>query len=393
MSIKKTFFVIKLSDKILLIFFTFSSVAIFFVTYILEGSWQQFFILISFVYMISFVFTFIVSRNFSKSLIELAFKVQEMGAGNLSKRLVTTRKDEVGQLINSLNELMTRLQTGVAIDVSKRREIHRAKTDFVSLAAHQLRTPLSIVKWYSDYLLAGDAGRFNDEQLKYLNEIFHSNQRLIDLVNSLLDASRIDLGTFIIEPKPTDIIERSETALSKFYQEISKKKIKLDKQYDKFDLLNLDPRLIQIVFENLISNAAKYTPEGGRIRLVVKKTEKDIFIKVSDTGIGINREDQPKVFTKLFRSAEAKKIEADGSGLGLYIVKAIVEKSGGKIWFESPSLELLLEERQSAKRPIDKRNLGTTFYITIPLKGMRPKTGTKKLENLKNNNLPKAKVR
>lgn len=384
MSFKKKFFVVKLSDKILLIFFVFSTVALFLVATILGGSWQQLFTLITVVYAATFVFTYVVSSNFSKSLTDLSFKVQEMGAGNLSKRLTTDRKDEVGQLINSLNELMSRLQSGVAVDVSKHKELSRAKTDFVSLAAHQLRTPLSIVKWYSDYLLSGDAGKFNTEQSKYIQEIFHSNQRLIDLVNSLLDASRIDVGTFIIEPKPTDIIERAETALSKFYPLLEKKNIKLEKQYDKFSKMNLDPRLTQIVFENIIANAAEYTPIGGRIRLIVKKTDKDVFIKVSDTGYGIPREEQPKIFTKLFRGDKAKKLEADGSGLGLYIVKAIVEKSGGKIWFESPSLDLLLEEKQTADDlPLDKKNMGTTFFVTIPLKGMRPKAGTKKLENLK----------
>lgn len=384
MSFKKKFFVVKLSDKILLIFFVFSTVALFLVATILGGSWQQLFTLITVIYAATFIFTYVVSSNFSKSLTDLSFKVQEMGAGNLSKRLTTDRKDEVGQLINSLNELMSRLQSGVAVDVSKHKELSRAKTDFVSLAAHQLRTPLSIVKWYSDYLLSGDAGKFNTEQSKYIQEIFHSNQRLIDLVNSLLDASRIDVGTFIIEPKPTDIIERAETALSKFYPLLEKKNIKLEKQYDKFSKMNLDPRLTQIVFENIIANAADYTPIGGRIRLIVKKTDKDIFIKVSDTGYGIPREEQPKIFTKLFRGEKAKKLEADGSGLGLYIVKAIVEKSGGKIWFESPSLDLLLEEKQTADDlPLDKKNMGTTFFVTIPLKGMRPKAGTKKLENLK----------
>ncbi|MCX6796172.1 MAG: HAMP domain-containing sensor histidine kinase [Candidatus Falkowbacteria bacterium] len=378
------FLALKLSDKILLIFFIFSTLALFLVAVILGGSWQQLLIIISITYAFAFIFTFVISRNFSRSLIELAFKVQEMAAGNFSKSFVTNRKDEVGQLINSLNELISRLQTGVAIDVSKQKEIYRAKTDFVSLAAHQLRTPLSIVKWYADYLISGDAGGFNPEQVKYIQEIFHSNQRLIDLVNALLDASRIDMGTFIIEPEPTDIIERAETALTKFYPEITKKKILLEKHYDKFGLLKLDPRLTQIIFENIIANAVQYTPPGGKIRLIVKKTEKDIYIKISDTGCGIPRAQQIKVCTKLFRADNAKKMRSDGSGLGLYIVKAIVEKSGGKIWFESPSLELLLEEKQDASDlPLDKRNLGTTFFITIPLQGMKPKAGTKKLENLK----------
>jgi signal transduction histidine kinase len=99
-----------------------------------------------------------------------------------------------------------------------------------------------------------------------------------------------------------------------------------------------------------------------------------------DTGCGIPRAEQPKMFTKLFRAENVKKIESSGTGLGLYIVKAVIEKSGGKIWYESPCLELLLEkEKKNPQIPLDKHNRGTAFYITIPLKGMKRKAGTKKL--------------
>lgn len=127
----------------------------------------------------------------------------------------------------------------------------------------------------------------------------------------------------------------------------------------------------------------KYTPNKGTIRLSIKKTQDNILIKISDNGCGIPREQQPRIFTKLFRADNVKKIESVGTGLGLYIVKAVIEKSGGKIWFESPSLELLLDKGQSrADVPLDKRDRGTTFFITIPLKGMKKRVGTKKLSSL-----------
>ena len=305
-----------------------------------------------------------------------------MAAGNLSKRIKVLKNDEIGQLTNSLNELMGRLQTGVAQDVSKHHELAKAKTDFVAIASHQLRTPLSIIKWYVDYLAAGDAGDINKEQEKYLKEVYKSNERLIELVNALLDVSRIDVGTFSIEPEPTDIIERAESALEKFMPEIRTKEIHLIKEYGQFPQLLLDPRLIKMVFHNILSNSVKYTSRKGTIKISIKKTERDIFIKISDTGCGIPREEQPKMFTKLFRGLNAKKIESVGTGLGLYIVKAIIEKSGGKIWFHSPSLELLLDSgEKDADIPLDKRNRGTTINITIPLKGMRKKPGSKKLNS------------
>jgi signal transduction histidine kinase len=347
----------------------------------LGGSIFSLIILGGFLYSIGFILAYIISAQFSNRIIRLSYKVQEMAAGNLSRKLDVKGSDEIAQLTNAMNELISRLQSGVAQDVSKHQELNKAKTDFVALASHQLRTPLSIIKWYVDFLILGDAGPVTQEQKKYLAEVYRSNERLIELVNALLDVSRIDVGTFAIEPEPTDIIERAETALGKLSDEIAKKKITVEKQYDFLPKINLDPRLTKIVFVNILSNAVKYTPEGGRIIVKIKKTEKDIFIRITDTGCGIPKEEQPKIFTKMFRAVNAQRIESIGTGLGLYIVKAVIEKSGGKIWFESPSLDLLLEAEQ-AGRKLDSQKQGTTFNITMPLKGMKPRQGTKKLSSV-----------
>lgn len=373
----------KLYDKVLIIVFSFSSLLLILVRFLIGNNIVTVLIIGGTIYIISFLITYIVSRHFSRRLVDLTFDIEEMAAGNLSKKLKVNSRDEIGQLAHSLNDLRARLQTGVAIDVSKNKGLNQAKTDFVTIASHQLRTPLSIIKWYVDYLINEDAGRINEEQEKYLKEIYLSNERLIELVNGLLDVSRIDLGTFSIDPEPMDIISRAEEALNKFKEEINTKKLKIIKSFDKIPIINLDPRLTKILFENIFSNAVKYTPEKGTISLVIKRTEKDVLIKISDTGCGIPREQQPKIFTKLFRADNVKKIESVGTGLGLYIAKAIIEKSGGKIWFQSPSFDLLLDTtKETPELPLDKRNLGTTFFITIPLKGMRAKKGTKKLTSI-----------
>lgn len=330
---------------------------------------------------LSFLASYLVNYKTVKRVLSLAFKVEAMAAGDLSKHLKVDGKDEIGQLIHTLNNLMSRLQTGVAVDVSKHKELAKAKTDFVTIASHQLRTPLSIIKWYADFLLSGDGGELTDEQRKYLEEIYNSNERLIALVSSLLDVSRIDLGTFSIEPEPARIIEIAEVAVRKLDEEIKEKKITLVKNYDKLPLINLDPRLTQIVFENVFSNAVKYSPSKSTISIDIKKTDKDVYIKVADNGCGIPREQQPKVFTKLFRADNARKIEASGTGLGLYIVKAVVEKSGGKIWFESPNIDAILKDGKNNKS-LKREARGTTFHITIPLKGMIKKHGTKKLMSI-----------
>ena len=375
--------ILKLSDRILLIYIFLALILVIAIIFFSGGSTEVILIFGGIVYATTFVAAYLQSRGFTRNISDLTFKVEEMAAGNLSRKIKPESKGEIGQLTNALNELLSRLMTGVAIDVSKHKELAQAKTDFIALASHQLRTPLSIIKWYVDFLLCGDAGELGEEQERYLREVYRSNERLIELVNALLDVSRIDVGTFSIEPEQTDIVERAEKALERHQAEIIAKNIKLEKIYDPLPPINLDPRLTKIVFENIFSNAVKYTPNNGKIRLSIKKTENNVLIKIADTGCGIPREQQPKIFTKLFRADNVKKIESIGTGLGLYIVKAVIEKSGGKIWFESPSLELLLEAGQSkADVPLDKRNQGTTFFITIPLKGMKRRAGTKKLSSL-----------
>ncbi len=379
MLIKKQF--LTLSDKILLVLTLFSLIVIILTLCLTDAEMADLFILSFILFNLSFVVVFFIGKYYSKRLTSIIFKIEEIAAGNFSKKIVVDKHDELGQLSHAINELMSRLNTGIAQDVSKHQELSRAKTDFVAIASHQLRTPLSIIKWYIDFIVAGDAGALNEEQMKYLKEVYTSNERLIELVNALLDVSRIDVGTFSIEPEPTSITERADQALVKFQKDIIAKKLVIDKKYDEIPQINLDPRLTKIFFENIISNAVKYTPVGGMVQIVIRKTEKDILIKISDSGCGIPREQQPKIFTKMFRADNVKKIESVGTGLGLYISKAIIEKSGGKIWFQSPSFDLLLSPSNNTKAPIDKQNQGTTFFITIPLKGMKKRVGTKRLNS------------
>jgi len=251
---------------------------------------------------------------------------------------------------------------GIERDITKERQIDKTKTEFVSLASHQLRTPLSATNWYTEMLLAGDAGKISKKQKQYLEEIYHSNKRMVELVSSLLNVSRLDLGTFYIEPKPTNIIKIADNVLKELSSEINIKKIKIKKDYDKtIAEINVDQKLMIIIFQNLLSNAVKYNNEKGTVILTIKKQDQNMLIIVSDNGYGIPEKDQARIFTKLFRADNAREKETDGTGLGLYIVKSIMEQSGGKIWFES------------------KEDQGTTFYVTIPLSGMKMKEGTKEL--------------
>ena len=190
--------------------------------------------------------------------------------------------------------------------------------------------------------------------------MYQGSQRMVGLVNAFLNVSRIELGTFVVESEPVNLKEAAKIALKELAPAIGEKKIKVTASYDaKLPIMLLDPKLINIIFQNLLSNAVKYTPAGGAVSLVVSKDEKDVIIKVSDTGYGIPKDQQAKIFSKLFRADNVISKETEGTGLGLYIVKAIIDRSGGSIRFESDQ---------------DK---GTTFFVTLPFAGMAKKEGKK----------------
>ncbi len=246
-------------------------------------------------------------------------------------------------------------------DITYEREIDKAKTEFVSLASHQLRTPLSAVNWYAEMLLAGDVGELNQQQKKYLDEVYRSNQRMVELVNALLDVASLELGTFVVEPETTDIRKLSESVIGEQTVQIAAKKILFSFDCSKeISVMQADPKLLRMVMQNILSNAVKYTHEGGKIHFTATlEKKKNLLLKITDTGYGIPKNQQDKIFTKLFRADNVRDKDTDGTGLGLYIVKSIVENSGGKIWFKSA---------------VDGGSKGTTFYVNLPLHGMKKTT-------------------
>ncbi len=247
-------------------------------------------------------------------------------------------------------------------DITLRKEVDRAKTEFVSLASHQLRTPLSAIRWYSEMLLSKYVGELNDKQRQYVKEIYAGNLRMVELVNALLNVSRIDLGTFAVEPEPVDLVEICESVLSELAPQIIEKKQTVDKIFNSAPkTYSADQKLIRIVFQNFLSNSVKYTQPEGHITVEISTRDNNLYIRVSDNGYGIPKSQHGKIFEKLFRADNVRQKDTEGTGLGIYIVKAIVESSGGKIWFES------------------EENQGTTFHVLMPLSGMPKKSGVKGL--------------
>ena len=274
----------------------------------------------------------------------LVNKIKNLGYTTLTARDGTAALD----LIKKENPNL------IILDVILEKTVDRSKTEFVSLASHQLRTPLSAINWYGEMLLAGDVGKMTSDQRKYVEEIYAGSQRMTSLVGSLLNVSRIELGTFLVDPALTDVIKLVKAMVSKLKPQITALSHKFEEHYDaKLPLLNVDSKVTQIIIENLITNAVKYTPRGGRISLTVKKEAPNIIISVTDNGYGIPKNQQDKVFGKLFRADNIVSKDTEGTGLGLYLVKSIVDLIGGKIGF------------------VSKENKGTTFNVQLPLTGMK----------------------
>ncbi len=246
-------------------------------------------------------------------------------------------------------------------DITKEKEIDKAKTEFVSVASHQLRTPLATINWYLEELIR-TGENLSDKQKSYFNEVHLASKRMIALVNDLLNVSRIELGTFPVEPKETNLEELIDQVLKDLSSQIDKKHITVQKTYQpNLPLFSVDPKLFTIIMQNLISNALKYSKLDGTITIKMFSNETEFLVSVTDNGYGIPKEQQTKIFTKLFRADNARQVVPEGTGLGLYIVNEIIKATGGKIWFNSVE------------------NKGAIFSVVFPLKGMQQKQGGKAL--------------
>jgi signal transduction histidine kinase len=216
------------------------------------------------------------------------------------------------------------------------KEMDETKDEFISMASHQLRTPLTSVKGYVSMVLEGDAGKITTQQKELLTQAFTSSQRMVYLIADLLNVSRLKTGKFIIDAKPTNLADVVEGEISQLREQAKSKKMKF--VYDKpanFPEILLDETKIRQVIMNFTDNAIYYTPMGGSITIELKCDKSHIYFMVKDNGLGVPKAEQSHLFGKFYRASNAKKARPDGTGLGLFMAKKVVTAQGGSILFES----------------------------------------------------------
>jgi len=251
-------------------------------------------------------------------------------------------------------------------DVTHERDVDKAKTEFVSLASHQLRTPLTSINWYVEMLEAGDAGVLNDKQKEFLSEVYKGSKRMVQLVSDLLNVSRLETGRLKIEPVLTDLAVFIGEVRKELEPQIQERgcQVSLELPEKAIAKLPVDTVLLRQVIVNFLTNAIRYSSKDkkGVVTVSLIISPENYTIQVKDNGIGIPKDVKERIFEKFFRADNARAIVADGNGLGLYLAKQIMESSGGTIGFSSSV------------------GSGSTFYATIPLSGMKSKEGEKGLE-------------
>lgn len=218
----------------------------------------------------------------------------------------------------------------------KLKRMDETKDEFISMASHQLRTPLTSVKGYVSMVLDGDVGPISDQQRELLNQSFQSSQRMANLISDLLNLSRINTGKFVIELSPVDLRGVVTAELEQLREMAVDKNIKLT--YDPpadFPTLMLDDGKMHQVVMNLIDNALYYTPAGGSVTVTLTETPTAVEFRVIDTGIGVPRDSERHLFTKMYRAENARRARPDGTGLGLFMVKKVVIEQKGAIIFET----------------------------------------------------------
>lgn len=290
---------------------------------------SNFIFVILFVIIPAIIISIQMSEDIASPIRTITKNIKEIATGNLNLKIYSKRKDEFGNLINLFNTMISKLR-----EVKDRNdEISRMKSNFITVASHQLRTPASGVRWGLDALLSEGKGPLNTDQKEILHKCIERNTETIKNIDDLLNASQIEEDNFPYNFQYMHVLPSLEQAIKIFENEIRIKgrKIVFDNKLNGTEKIFADPTRINIVFKNLIENGIEYSTKNTDIEVSAEIEGDYVLIQIANYGIGIKTEDQDKIFNQFFRADNALLAKPNGIGLGLYICKNIIERHKGRI--------------------------------------------------------------
>ncbi len=288
-------------------------------------------------------------RGMTLGYLVLGHKHSGESYSSLDLSVTTTIADELSLAVQNtdkyqeIEQFNTKLRHEVSRATRKLREsnaelmaIDQIKDEFVSMASHQLRTPLTSIKGYISMLLDGDAGELSPEQRKFLNEAYMSSERMVRLIGDFLNVSRLQTGKFMLDVEQTDLVELVRHCVNQSIQLATGRNMHIVYHHDRrIPRLCVDGNKLTQVVSNFIDNAVYYTPDGGHIMVTLDHADGEVALQVRDDGIGVAASEQRHLFTKFFRAENARTQRPDGTGIGLYLAKKIIDAHGGRLVFRS----------------------------------------------------------
>lgn len=270
------------------------------------------------------ILSVVITRSITTPLSKMRDKTKEIARGVFEANLNLPSPPEIGELAQAFNFMCNKLK-----------EVDTMKSDFFSLMSHELRTPLTSIKEGTNLFLEGKGGNVTEKQKKLLTIIAEESNRLIGLVNSLLDLSKLEAGMLEFHFVKTDLSPLIIGAIREIAPLAEAKNMKIDSDIGELPPLSVDSERILQVLRNLLGNALKFTPSGGSVRITAHETAEGVNVSIADTGPGIPKELAEVIFEKFRRASRAESPKMQGTGLGLAIVKQIIQAHGGRVWVES----------------------------------------------------------
>ncbi|MGH7197086.1 MAG: ATP-binding protein [Candidatus Saccharimonadales bacterium] len=262
----------------------------------------------------------------------------------------TLRFEEISHFNVTLREEVAQATAELRQSNAKLQQLDKAKDEFISMASHQLRTPLTSVKGYLSMVLEGDVGSLKPDQRKLVEEAYSSSQRMVYLIGDFLNVSRIQTGKFVLERKKVTLPNVIKEEIEQLATTAERRSVRLEYHTPThFPTLDVDENKIRQVIMNLIDNAIFYSKPGGVVKVELIASAKEACFKVRDSGIGVPEEERHKLFTKFFRASNARRARPDGTGIGLFMAKKVIVAHGGSIIFET------------------QENKGSTFGFCLPV--------------------------